>query len=150
MFDAAEWEDYWRVGPVPAAMIYAAAEELGFPFPADFVELMSVHQGRIPPHGFVPVFEGPKTMFGPLMHFVKSRPGELAARRAILLRHGYPVRLVPFADAAGQCHWALDYRASAATPKISFVIPELGYDDEGAIVPVASSISELLTMLEDE
>ena len=150
MSDADEWEDYWRVGPTKAVTIYAAAQELGFSFPSDFVELMALHQGRIPPHGFVPVVFGPKPMFGPLMHFVKNRPGELAARRAVFLRHGYPGQLVPFADSAGQTHWALDYRFSVDAPKVSLVIPEFGYDDEGAIVPVASSISELLTMLEAE
>lgn len=143
-----DWEDYWDVGGLTQSDMASASAELGLIFPPDFVSLMTQHQGQIPPRRWVKVFQGPKTKFGPIMHFRKGRGGEVVTTRETFMRHGYPKELVPFADSGSQTHWALDYRASRERPKVCLVVPELGYDDADSVVEVADSVTDLLSMLE--
>ncbi|MGE3630416.1 MAG: SMI1/KNR4 family protein [Sandaracinaceae bacterium] len=147
---AVDWEDYWRVGPATSDEIARVESTLGRLFPQDVREALRDHQGMAPVPAMLEVFpERPRVDFGPLFHCREGSSGNLLARVELLRRRGYPATLVPISmSSGGQSHFALDYSHDA--PRIAFVRPELGYDSDRCVVPVADSLTELLARLEPE
>ena len=144
---AIAWEPYLGLPPATEAQVAQAEQQLGVKFPGDFREALKQHQGQLPVPRRIESARLAPVGFGPILH-VEEQPAHALLQVAKVWRDFYP-DIVPIAASGGGSCFAYDFGADEENPPIVFVDHEADPEEEGGLIPVAGSFSELLGRLKD-
>jgi len=140
------WEDYvWdKYIPLTGLEIEKVESSLNVQFPDDYKSVVIKHQGQTPVQCCFKVNDNYIVVFNTLFHF---NDGESKTYNIIknnnIASEFLPEMIIPFADTAGDDFVCFDYRSGEV--KVVFASHERS--GEEAIIPIANSFTEFLSML---
>lgn len=149
MADRIEWQNA-PATPLPDDMLRGAELLFGVTFPADYRECVRVNHGGHPePRGFT--VRGASGAWGsclPALLSLDWRRSEnvWAVLSGLAVDGQLPDKLFPIAEDGGGDLLCLDFRGDTSTPPVVYWSHDVGGAE--AVVQVATSFAELLSMLE--
>ncbi|MGB3721239.1 MAG: SMI1/KNR4 family protein [Pacificimonas sp.] len=152
-----DWEPYLADVPVPTETSIALAEQkAGARFPDDIRPFFSAVPGKTTVPEDLEI--GSRTVvLGPLILFTEdsgSAHYSYSFQKALeAMRNwggnkaGGKLNFLPFADDTENGYFAYDLRAGSGDPGVVYIQTELAPEDDGAILPAATSFTALLKQL---
>jgi hypothetical protein len=146
-----EWKNYlWDDNhTADNASVESLEADLYIKFPKDYLEVATIHQGKVPNPNQIKVEER-ITSVGVLFLITPDNDykGSTIKSNIMFIEDDVPQGIVPIVGSGGGSVFAFDFRRSSDTPSIVFVDSDKEGDD--AITFLSDSFSGFLSMLRDD